>query len=318
MKYLNLIRWPYLLILILGQILIKYTFFEPLLKKLFGLTQIPITLNAFGLSLISMATACIAAAGFIIYELYNVDSKTINLSYRTIKGKKISVKSAFNLFFALNVLGMLIGFYLANMVGYPSFAILFILASALLYANAKGLKKRIIIRPVIISFLAGLSFLSVGLFDLFPAINELMEADNSHAAQTLTTFFSILKDYSIFLALLFLIRELIVNQKNTDIHHKNNWSSLSLSLGIERTNKVIFAFSIFPIIAVIFYIYKYLYQNTIALLYALVLILAPLFFVAIKTLLAKNKKDFSNLQILMSGVIFFSVLSIGLYQFIFR
>ena len=311
MKYLNLIRWPYLLILILGQILIKYTFFHPLLEKLFGPTQIPITLNSFGLTLVSAATVCIAAAGFIIYELYNVNSKTINLPYRSIKGEKISVKTAFNLFFALNVLGMLIGFYLANMVGYPSFAILFILASALLYANAKGLKKNVIIRPIIISFLAGLSFLSVGLFDIFPAMNE-------ENGQTLTTFFSVLKDYSIFLALLFLIRELIVNQKNTAIHHKNNWNSLSLSIGVKRTSKVIFILNILPIVAVIFYIYKYLYANTTALIYALALILAPLFFVAIKILMANNKKQFFNLQILMSAVIFFSVISIGLYQFILK
>jgi len=310
-KYLNLIRWPYLLILVIGQILIKYTFFTPLLEAAYGSGLAPITLNAFGLALISAATISLGAAGFIIHELYNVSPYSIDLPYRTIKGEKITVKKAFNLFFALNIIGMLIGFYLANMIGYPSFAILFILTSALLYASAKGLKKYVLIRPIILSFLGGLSFLAVALFDLFPAMDDTN-------AKTLTTFFSVITDYSIFLALLIFVREQVVNQKNSDKDHKYGWNSLSLMLGFERTKHVIFAVSLAPIAAVIFYIYKYLYLHPISLIYALVLVLGPLLFFAVKLLMAQTEKDYKTLQWIMNGVIFFSILSIGLYQFILK
>lgn len=311
MKYLNLIRWPYLLILVIGQILIKYTFLTPLLEAVYGPGLAPITLNAFGLSLVSAATVCLAAAGFIIHDLYNINENSIDLPYRVVKGEKITVKKAFNLFFGLNIIGMLIGFYLANMIGHPSFAIMFILTSALFYASAKGLKKYVLIRPIILSFLGGLSFLAVALFDLFPAIDDTN-------GETLTTFFSVITDYSIFLALLIFVREQIINQKNSDEHHKFGWNSLSLSLGFERTKQVIFAVSLAPIAAVIFYIYKYLYLNPISLIYSLALVLAPLLFFSIKLLMARNKKDYATLQLIMSGVIFFSILSIGLYQFILK
>jgi len=310
-KYLNLIRWPYLLILVIGQILIKYAFFTPLLKVIYGSEYIPITLNDFGFSLIPAATVCLAAAGFIIHELYNVNSTTINLPYRIIKGEKISVKKAFNLFFALNVIGMLIGFYLSNMIGYPSFAVLFILTSALLYASAKGLKKYFLIRAIILSFLGALSFFAVALFDLFPQMNE----DN---AQTLTTFFSVIKDYSIFLFLLFFLREQIINQKNRNEHHKNGWQTLTLSLGLESTRIIIFGITLLPVLAVIFYLYKYLYVHTLSLIYGLVFILAPLLLFALKLWAAKEEKDYDLLQKIISAVIFFSILSIGLYQFILK
>lgn len=311
MKYLNLIRWPYLLIIVIGQILIKYTFFHPLLEGLYGPGLAPITLNAFGLGLVSAATVCLGAAGFIIHDLYNVSSSSIDLPYRTVKGEKVSVKKAFNLFFALNIIGMLIGFYLANMIGHPSFAIMFILTSALLYASAKGLKKYVLIRPIILSFLGGLSLLAVAFFDLFPTMD-----DNN--AETVTTFFSVITDYSIFLALLIFVREQVVNQRNSDEHHKYGWNSLSIMLGLDRTKNVIFAVSLLPIAAVIFYIYKYLYLNPISLIYALALVLAPLLFFTIKLFMAKNKKDYATLQLIMSAVIFFSILSIGLYQFILK
>lgn len=264
-------------------------------------------LNTFGFSLISAATVCLGGAGFIIHDLYDVGPKAINSPFRMVKGKQVSVKKAFRLFFILNILGVLIGFYLSNMVGYPSFAILFILTSALFYASAKGLKKTILVRPLIISFLGGISILSVGLFDLFPAITD-------SNAPTLTTFLSILKDFAVFFGFLLLIRELILGQKNIDSDHNNGWNTLSLQLGKTRTNQLIFVLLLLPLAAIIYYLYKYLYINNFALAYGLIFVLAPLLYVALKIFKTTTPKEFTHLQYIMSGVIFFSLTSLGLYQ----
>lgn len=300
MKYLQLIRWPYLLVIIIGQFLIKYAFFESI--------PVPITLNTFGISLVSLATVCIAAAGFIIHDLYKVSPYSLNLPYRNIKDEKITVKKAFNLFFAFNIIGIIIGFYLANMVGSPSFAILFILASALLYAHAKGLKNSILVRPLIISILGGLAFLAVGLFDLFPVREEMHPNTFIHT-------FSLLKDFSIFYMLLFFVRELIVDQKNIEKDQRFEWNSLSVKLGLEKTNRIIFAIGLLPILGLIYYIYTNLYQNNFFMIYSLVLILAPLVYVSIKILNSKTAEDFKKLQTIISLVILFSILSIGLLSF---
>lgn len=301
MKYLRLIRWPYLLVIILGQFLIKYAFFESI--------PVPITLNTFGMSLISLSTFCIAAAGFIIHDLYKVSPYALNLPYRTIGEEKITVKKAFNLFFAFNVIGIITGFYLANMVGSPSFAILFILASALLYAHAKGLQKYLVIRSLIISGLGGLAFLSVALFDLFPVRDQMQPATFIHT-------FSLVKDYAVFFILLFFVREQIINQKNMEKDQRLNWKTLSGKLGLAKTNKIIFILSLIPILGLLYYIYSSLYQNTVFMLYALVFILAPLAFVAIKILSSKTSEDYKKLQNIMSLTILFTVLSIGLLSII--
>lgn len=308
-KYLQLIRWPYLAFIVVLQFTIKYVFIEPLFKVLFPDGPIPIMMNTFGMSLLSLATVLLAGAGFIIHTLYDLNPQGVDLGTRSVKSGKIKVKTAFNLFFGFNILAMLIGLYLSNMVGYPSFAILFILASGLLYACAKSLKKYFIIRSVIWSILGALAVIAVILFDLFPA----MDATNG---ETLMTFMNILKDYALFFAVLVFIREQIVNQKNSDRDYRNGWNTLSVSLGRQRTNKLIFLFNLLPIAAVVYYLYKYLYLQSLSLGYGVLFILAPLVVVSIKILNAEKQKDYHNLQILMSLIMVFGFLSLGLFSYI--
>lgn len=301
MNYLKLIRWPNLLLIVITQFLIKYTLFEP-----FG---VDITLNWFGLALLSLSTICLAAAGYIINDIYDVEADEINKPEKQLIGNTISEKMGYRLFFTFNIVGVLIGFYLSNIIGHPGFSILFIMISALLYAYASSLQKYVLIGPIIISILVGLSILIVGLYDLLPAITP-------QTRQTETTFFSILFDYFILAFLLNFIRELIKNQEDMDGDHKIGRKSLSLILGKERANKVIFAVALLPIFGVVYYLYDYLYLRQIAVVYALVFILAPLFYVLFKILSAKHKKDFTHLSLILKLVMLFGVLSIGLYQFI--
>jgi len=301
LNYLKLIHWPSLLLIVLGHFLIKYALLDP-----FG---VPITLNWFGLTLLSLASVCLAAGGHVIHAIYTIKADQVNAPKRVIIGKHISIKKANKLFFIFNIAGVLIGFYIANIIGQPSFSILFIMASALLYAYATSLKKYILIAPLIRSLLAGLAILAVGLYDLWPAITNQNRA-------TITTFFLIIVDYAIFISLLNFVRELVVNQRNIDGDHRNENKTLPLVLGKDRTNKIIFALTLLPLAGVCYYISQYLYMHTASLLYAIILLIIPLFYVSVKVLGAKHKKDYVQLNIILKAVMLFSVLSIGLYQFI--
>lgn len=296
-------NWHKLLFLILGQFFIKYMLFEPY--------NAPITLNVVGLSLLSLATICLAAAGYIIKGIYKLKTAPIEHTENRQKVGNLPVKKANKLFFIFNIVGVLIGFYLANIIGHPGFSILFILASALLYTEASTSKKQVLIGPIILSCLTGLSLLSVGLFDLFPAINN----QNSLTA---ATFFSIIVDYSILITLLNFARELMVKQKNINRDHKSGQASLPILLGKERTNKIIFVLLLFPIAGVIHYTFSYLYRHIISLIYVITLILAPLFYVLIRLIKAKTPMDYKKLNGLMKSILFFTILSIGLYQFILK
>ena len=299
--YLKLIRWPNLVFIALTLILIKFSFFEE-----FGAA---ITLSTFGYALLMLATLCIAASGYVINDIYDVQADKINKPEKLIIGNKISEKKANNLFIILNVIGVGIGFYLANLLGKPGFVAIFIFSSALLYLYASYLKQIPVLGNVLISLLVGFVVLLPSVFDLFPAIN-------SQNKQVQSLLFSILLDYAIFAFLINLLREIVKDQEDAKGDYNAGIQTLPIILGHSRTNKIIFAIGILPVAAIVYYIYNYLFENTFLVIYTLIFILAPLLYFQVKIWEAKKKKHYSHLSLLLKIIMFFGLTSIGLYQFI--
>lgn len=301
MKYLKLIQLPEVFLVIFTQYLIKYYLFEP-----FG---IDITLNAFGLFLVSFSSACLVMGSQVITAIFQANSIQINEPDNAIVGKDISEKNAYNFFIVLNVVAVLVGFYLANIIGKPMFAALFIVVSALTYIHASFLKNYAVVDTIVLSLLSALSVVALGLFDLLPALT----AENQTSQ---TTIFSILTDYTLFAFLMVLLLELVNDQKNLNGDYKLKLKSLPIILGKDRTNKIICLFTILPIAAVLYYMYTYLYHNQYALLYVLFLIIAPLLYFMVKIWSANTQKNYKHLAFVLKIILFLSALSIGLYQYI--
>lgn len=299
--FLKLIRIENLLMILLTQFLIKYFLFEPF--------KIDITLNAFGFFLLSLSTICIAAGGNIINDIYDQKIDAINKPEKQVVGQVISERAATNWFLALNIIGVGIGFYLANLVGEPSFPALFIFPSALLYLYASYLKGTIILGNMLVSLLVALVIIIMGVFDLYPAIT-------SENRTTQKVIFSILLDYAVFAFLVNFLREMVKDQEDIKGDYNAKMQTLPVLLGRNRCNKIIFCLTILPLAGVVYYIYFYLYENLWAVLYALLLILAPLLVFWVKIFNAETKKEFSRLSLLLKMVLTAGLLSIGLYRFI--
>ena len=305
MKYLNLIRWKNLLMIALVQILIKYALFEPFLKT----TNLSITLNWFGFSLLVLATVCLAAAGNIINDINDIEIDLINKPDKVLIGKSISEKIAYNLFIIFNVIGVGIGFYLSNLIGHSGFSALFIVVSALLYLYATYLKQMLLVGNIVISLLVALSIIIVGIYELLPAITPENQPTQS-------TFFEILRDYAGFAFLINLIREITKDIEDVDGDHRAGRSTLAIAIGRERAGKVLFVLMIIPILAVLYYLTKNLYKHQEAVIYFLVLVIGPLIFLCIKSFTAEKKKDFHNISRLLKLVMLFGMLSLLLYKYI--
>nr|HMQ45329.1 UbiA family prenyltransferase [Mariniflexile sp.] len=125
MNFLNLIRWKNLLLIATVQLLIKYALLEP-----FGVQT---ALSSLGISLLMLATLCIAAAGYIINDIFDVETDSINKPEKLIVGKSISEKTAYNLFFIFNMVGVGVGYYVSHLVNKDAFFSLFVIISVLLY-----------------------------------------------------------------------------------------------------------------------------------------------------------------------------------------
>ena len=301
MIYLNLIRYQNLLLIALVQIFLKYGLFEPL-----GAATI---LNTFGFSLLVIATICIAAAGNIINDIYDVDIDRINKPNKVLIGKKISERSANRLFILLNVIGVAIGFYLSNSIGKPSFAALFIVFSALLYLYSSYLKGMLVIGNLLISFLVAMSLIIVGLFDLLPAINT--ENQTSQSA-----VFKIVLHYALFAFSINLIREIVKDLQDINGDKKGGMNTLAIALGRKRTVNIVFVLGVFLVLAVVFYMYENIYNEQILLLYFLFAIVAPLLYFCIKSFNAETSKEFEFLSTLLKIIMFLGMGSILLFQYV--
>ena len=297
MKFLKLIRYKNLLMLAFMQLLFRYAF----LKQ----QNIPLALNDWQYILLVLSTVLLAAAGYVINNIYDVATDTINKPNDVVVGKGISETTAYNIYIGLNITGVAIGFVLANIILRPSFASLFILIASLLYFYSTTLKQIMILGNFVVALLLSVSVLIIGVFDLFPATNAENQAQ-------MASLFSILIDYALFAFMINFIREIIKDIEDVNGDYNQGMNTLPIAIGISRSLKIALAFAIIPFISCMLYVKTYFFENNLffATFYAFAFVLAPLLYFIVKILSAKNQKDYHHLSMVLKLILLFGILSI--------
>ncbi|RKS02564.1 MULTISPECIES: geranylgeranylglycerol-phosphate geranylgeranyltransferase [unclassified Flavobacterium] len=297
MKYLKLIRYQNLLLLAFMQLIFRYGFLKHEAIYLF--------LSDFQYSLLVLSTVLIAAAGYIINDVMDQETDNDNKPNQVIIGKSISEAMAYNIYFALNVTGVGIGFYLSNTIQKPTFAGIFIIIVTLLYLYATTFKKMLLIGNIIVAFLLAISILIIGVYDLLPLTFENNQKE-------MGIYFSLLLDYALFAFCINFIREIVKDMEDINGDYNQGMNTLPIALGVSRTAKVVFGLGFISILILLWYINTFLMSNALyyAVIYALLFVVAPMIFFVIKIWNAKAKKDFTLLSTVLKWVIFFGILSI--------
>lgn len=303
--FFKLIRWKNLLMIALVQFLIKYALLVPF-KTSHGVFT---ALSTFEFTILVFATLLIAAAGYIINDINDIETDSLNKPDSIIINKGISEKDAFTGFMILNIVGVGLGFYLANAVGKPELFVVFFASSALLYIYSTSLKSIAIIGNIVVSIVVALAPLVVGFFELFPS----MTLENRSVQ---ITFFKIILDYAIFAFMVNLIREMVKDIEDIDGDSKASMETLPIVIGRERANKIVFFLSLIPIVSVIYYILTYLYKQPLVVGYFLILVVAPLIYVSIKLFSAEQKSHYKHISLVLKLILLTGMLSLLLYSFI--
>lgn len=301
LSFLKIIRPVNLLFIAITELLIRYSFYHTV--------NASYILSDFGYILGVIATLCIAGAGNIINDIYDVEADRINKPGKILIGRKLSEKKATYLFITLNIIGVGIGFYLANSIGRPGFSAILIVISAHLYIYSSYLKHIAIIGNIVISLLVALVVILPPVFDLLPAITP-------QNRETQSLVFSILLDYAVFAFLINLLREIIKDEQDINGDHHAGIQTLPILIGIRRTNTVVFALGVFVSALTLYFTYTYLFRNTAAVLYVLALIMGPLLYFLTNILGAKKKKEFGRLSLILKLILFFGLISLGLHQYL--
>lgn len=302
MNFLKLIRYQNLLLLALMQLILRYGFLK--------WQNVPLALNDWQYILLVVSTVLIAAAGYVINNIFDQETDLENKPNKVIVGKSISEKNAYNYYVLLNVSGVGIGFYLSNVIDKPGFASIFIVISALLYLYATSLKQMILVGNLIVAILLTLSVIIVGIFDLYPVTN-------SENQSQMANLFSILLDYSLFAFILNLIREIVKDLEDIKGDKNQKMNTLPIIIGINKTTKIVFVLSIVIIGILLNYTNKYFVSNDLnyATIYMLLFLIGPLIYFLLKIWNATTTKEFNHLSTILKLTILFGVLLIPIITY---
>ena len=297
MKYLKLIRYQNLLLLAIMQLVFRFGYLE--------LITIPLSLFYWQYALLVFSTILIAAGGYIINDIFDVETDEENKPGKVLIGKSISEDLAYKLYSIFTITGVALGFILSNSISHPNFAIIFVLIATLLYFYASTLKQIAILGNITVAALLGFSVLIIGIFDIFPNTFDVNKPQ-------MTLAFSILFDYAKFAFIINLVREIIKDIEDIKGDNLQGMKTLPIAIGIAKTSKIAFVMLLFPTLYLLYYVYNYLFSNNLlySIFYLFTFVIGLMIFCLVKIWNAKEKQDFTLISSILKWIIFFGILSI--------
>lgn len=300
MNYLRLIRWPNLLIIILIQYLIRFFIIE--IESL----QVPHFLDHIYFAMGAVCSISLAAAGYIVNDIFDVPNDVKNKPKRVIIGKHISENIAWSVYATFNIIAFIIGYILAEHIGISGLWLLPVVAAALLYLYAIDLKKRPLLGNFIVSLLTALPVFLVAVYDILPAVTS----ENADVAKPV---FYVIIAYSVFAFYTNFIREVIKDAEDIEGDAAEGFKTLAVLFGKDYIRYLII---ILILVLVVFtgYFNIYLFpSDKYSAIYILIFINLPLLYLIFKIATAKQKSDFRKASTLMKIIMLTGILSMVVF-----
>jgi len=293
--FLNFIRWKNVIMISLIMFLIKYVLFEKF--------ELNITLDAMHYALLTLSTLCVAIAGYIINDIYDVEADRINKPHRLYVGKKLPRASAYHLFIGFNSAGLLIGMYLSYYVGHTSYFIIYVITSLLLYQYAKYLKKKFLVGNILVSFTVFLSIILPVVFDLLPVTNALNEAGQLIAVRLVGLF-------GIFGFFLTFLREVVKDLEDTEGDEAIGARTVPIVMGAKKTKALVSTVAVILCLSVVFFAYILLEMGLYAPVYLSIFVATPLVYFTIDLWRAQDKKQLHRSSAILKVIMLLGTLTL--------
>jgi 4-hydroxybenzoate polyprenyltransferase len=233
------------------------------------------------LFLIVLSTFCIAAAGYIINDSYDIKIDIINKPKRVIVGKLLTRRIAIFSHTLLNFLGIILGFIVSWKV-----AALNLLVGFNLWLYSNSLKRLPLIGNIAVALLTSLSILIVALY--------------YHKNIPLVIVFSV---FAFFISL---VREIIKDMEDIKGDLAFGCKTLPLVYGIRKTKNVLYILIASFFISLVLLATE-VNQNLV--IYFSIFILIPLSFLIYKLMVSDSSKDFRFLSKLCKVIMLLGVIS---------
>ncbi len=299
LAFLKLIRYKNLLMVLLTMILTKYALIDnDVFNNSWFFSNIQFTY-------LTLAVILITAGGYIINDIFDVETDKINRNNKVLIKTIFSKKKAIKIYFILTLMGLLLGFLMSFKFYYFFY---FLIPTLFLFCYSKYLKKTPLLGNIIISLMISYVIYLTYKYHFI-----------SGCCNTFSVFDKLLKNviyiYIMFSFLTTLIREIIKDIEDVNGDLKINAKTLPIVIGRKRASYVAFFFAC-VLLVFLTIVLKLLKDEVLFLSYGIVFILLPLLYFLFLLWNAETKKQYSRLSNLMKTIMFFGILSMLFFRFL--
>ena len=302
--FLKLIRWPNLLFIALTQILFFYCII-PFIYK--GQSPTPLPTGIF--FLIILASICIAAAGYIINDYFDLNIDLINKPSKLIIEKDINRRWAIILHLCLSFTGFLISAYAGYRLKNIYIPFFNLMAIAALWFYSTTFKKKLLIGNVVISILTAWVILVITTAEY--KLDRPAEENSIIIPRLLKVSFL----YAGFAFIISLIREVIKDMEDVQGDLKYGCETMPITWGMPVSkvfSGVWLAVLVGSVAALQFYVLQLGWWFSAV--YCVLLIVIPLLWILQQLYRAQVAADFHRLSSAVKLVMFTGIVSMVFFR----
>lgn len=301
--FLKLIRLPNLFFIALTQALFQYCIYHTLYSS-----SVPIN-DTTNFILLVFASLCIAAAGYIINDYFDINIDEVNKPQRMVVDKVISRRWAIAWHFIFSVSGLILTVLALPFLQKWYLILANIFCVALLWFYSTSFKRRLLIGNIVISLLTSWTILII--FFSKVSLSDAIGIDG----MTHYKFFRFAILYAGFAFIGSLIREAIKDMEDMPGDAKYGCRTMPIVWGINAT-KVYVAVWLIVLLALLITIQIYVLQFKwwLAIAYGTAMIILPLLYIFYKLFRASTARHFHVLSVLTKLVMLTGILSMIFFR----
>jgi 4-hydroxybenzoate polyprenyltransferase len=231
--------------------------------------------------LLSVSTVCIAAAGYIINDYFDIKIDIVNKPDRVVVGRYLKRRWAMGAHQVLNILGAIIGLFVSHWI-----FLINILSITLLWFYSERYKRLPFIGNFIVAALTGLTLLMLTV--LFPANRELVFI------------------YAIFSFFISMIREIVKDMEDMKGDAAHGCRTIPIIWGIAKTKKILYVWIVL-LIMTMFVMASSLKNPTLLLLFVILLI--PIGILTYVLYRSDTRRDYKKLSSLCKLIMLLGLLT---------
>lgn len=306
LAFFRVMRWPNLVFIAITQLLFHFCVVEPSAQG--HIYNFPLRLTTPLLLLLCFSSICIAAAGYIINDYFDINIDEVNKPAKMVIGRTISRRWGVLWHLILSAIGLMIGGYVSMQLGNWLVAVGNGVCVILLWVYSTTFKRQLLIGNLVISALTAWVILVLLVAEL-PGwwTGELV---NDTEKSTVARLSRIGVLYAAFAFILSLVREVVKDMEDMEGDRKEGCRTMPIEWGIQASKVFAGVWLVVLIVTLIItQVYVLQFGWWLSASYILLFVIIPLIYIFKKLPPAATTADFARLSKMLKWVMLLGILS---------